>query len=357
MSRRSAFGSIEKRAHNVYRLRWRDEGGSRRSETVHGTKYAAQRRLAEIQLSKYGSYEDINYETYWNDTVKPTFSGLSDHTVKEYERVWKVELAPLIQDASIAETTWKDVQSVMDGISASSVQRKAFRLWRKILNMAIRDGIRTTNPCDRSIRLKQHVKRRKVLLESQDVRAWMESIRGYEYEVLLLILAGGGLRPGEALALTTADVEPYELGGDVYAKVDISKVVVQASGDSYVRPTTKNGSSNRVQLIGKPYAPRILELVEGGYLDALQQNGTLKPSTVAHSYKKWCAATGVTHVTMENLRSSYATMHGEAGSLDSLVSFSMGHSDGSTRAANYQTATLKGLAMIADSLAEYLETV
>lgn len=353
---RSAFGTIEKRAHNVYRIRWRD-GEARRSETVHGTKYAAQRRLAEIQLSKYGSYEAINYETYWNDTVKPTFSGLSDHTIKEYERVWAVELAPRIAEDSVASTDWKRVQAVIDEIKASSVQRKAFRLWRKILNMAIRDSIRATNPCDRSIRMKQHVRRRKVLLESQEVSAWMETIRDIELEPLLLVLAGGGLRPGEALALTWDDIQPYELGGTTYAKVEIGKVLVQASGEAYIRDSTKNSTSTRVQLIGAPWAARILELRSDGYLVPNGDNGPLAPSTAAHSYKKWCLANGVKHVTMENLRSSYATIHGEAGSLDSLVSFSMGHSDGTTRSANYQTATLKGLAMIADCMAEYLQTV
>lgn len=54
------------------------------------------------------------------------------------------------------------------------------------------------------------------------------------------------------------------------------------------------------------------------------------------------------------MRSIYATWHGEAGSPDSLVSLSMGHSDGTTKGRNYQMSTKKGLILIADLLTDYI---
>lgn len=44
----------------------------------------------------------------------------------------------------------------------------------------------------------------------------------------------------------------------------------------------------------------------------------------------------------------------EAGSPDSLVSLSMGHSDGTTRGRNYQKHTRRGMALVADCLTDYL---
>lgn len=351
---RSAFGTIEKRETNVYRVRWYDKKGERHSETVKGPKIRAQRRLAEIQLGIYGTGEAVTYRELWSEVVAPTFTTLSDHTVREYERVWSVELEPRIGGDVISTTDWKRVESVLWEIQASSVQHKAFRLWRKMLNIAIREGYIDRNPCDRSIRLRQHVRRRKVLLESQEVLQWMRDIRGLKYEPVLLALCGGGLRPAEAMALEWSDVEPYELGGTVYAKVDVSKVVVPGKDGAYIRESTKNATSTRVVLIGEPWASRLLELRSDGYLCPNRDGKPSLATTAAHNYKNWCDRHGVKHVTFENMRSSYATMHGEAGSVGSLVSFSMGHSDGTTRTNFYQTATLKGLAMIADNLAEYL---
>ncbi len=79
--------------------------------------------------------------------------------------------------------------------------------------------------------------------------------------------------------------------------------------------------------------------------------------TITHNWKQWCKRNGVVYVSQENMRSSWSTMHGEAGSPDSLVSLGMGHSDGTTRGSNYQQATLRGLAMIADNLAEYIDSL
>ncbi len=62
----------------------------------------------------------------------------------------------------------------------------------------------------------------------------------------------------------------------------------------------------------------------------------------------------VCNMAIGDMRTVYSTLHGEAGSPDSLVSLSMGHSDGTTRGRNYQKHTRRGMALIADCLTDYL---
>ena len=132
--------------------------------------------------------------------------------------------------------------------------------------------------------------------------------------------------------------------------------------DGKVLKETKNGFSEREVVVGEPFRARILELSEGSGIALSSGGGSpgdpasyyTSPQTACRNYRGWCERHGVPYVAPKNLRSSYATLHGEAGSLDSLVSGSMGHSDGTTRGRHYQAVTRRGLALIADNLAEHL---
>ena len=89
------------------------------------------------------------------------------------------------------------------------------------------------------------------------------------------------------------------------------------------------------------FASRLLELADGKsgplvpsgrpYDASEPESWYTSPATIAHNWKQWCARNGVEHVTDENMRSSYATMMGEALVPDSVVAGNMGHSDGSSR--------------------------
>lgn len=64
---------------------------------------------------------------------------------------------------------------------------------------------------------------------------------------------------------------------------------------------------------------------------------------------------GVPYVTEKDMRSSYATMMGEAMAPDSVVAGNMGHSDNTTKGTHYQRVTTRAKCMAADLLAESLE--
>lgn len=306
---------------------------------------------------------DMTWSTYWSLSVEPTFHALADKTAAGYRRVWSVELEPRIGGKMVGEVTWRQAESVLNDIRATSVQRAAMRLWRKMCNMAVRDGIIDRNPIDRSIKLRPHVKRKKAVLLADDISPWLDRIRGIKYEPLFLMEVGGGLRHEEACAMVRENVTRVEAYGRVYAAVLVERGLVTVDGRKVLKDV-KNEHSEREVIIGEPFATRLLELCDGAGAvcpgsatcsGEYSEGHFAHPTAVTRNWHRWCERNEVEYIRPGDMRSVFATLHGEAGTPDSLVSLAMGHADGgSTKARNYQQRTRRGLIVAADSLTEYL---
>ena len=334
--------------------------------TENGIPVRGSRLDAAVALARLvgGDLPDgTTWEAYYSGVVRPTFGGLSARTRADYERLWDVELRHRIGALKVSETTWRAANDALTEISAPTVQRYAGRFRKKMCNMAIRDGLLASNPV-RSIEYAPHRKRPKALVGPDAVRAFMASIEGVKYEPLLLCELGAGLRPEEARALLWEDVSEYVLKGSPYCALDVSKALTTVHGRPLFKDA-KNSSSARVAVMGEPFASRVLALSDGRsgplcpsgrpYDETAPEAWYTAPGTVAHNWKKWCLRNGVPHVTDENLRSSYATLMGEAMVPDSIVAGNMGHSDGTTKGRHYQTVTMRAKCLAADMLAESLE--
>lgn len=360
---RSRFGSVSRLGPDHYLVRW-TAAGKRCGKRIRGTRDDALAFLAARQMEAGGAVQDMTWGAYWSVAVEPSFDGLAQKTVSEYQRVWRAELEPRISASMVGATTWRQADRVLNDISASSVQRKALRLWRKMCNMAVRDGLLERNPIDGSIKLRPHRKRAKNLVTAEDMPLWLSEIRGTKYEPLFLMEVGGGLRHEEACAMTRENVRRHEAYGRVYALVYVERGLVTVDGSKLLKDV-KNAHSEREVVIGEPFASRLLELCDGrGPVcagSARYAGGDYRaehfasPATITHNYRAWCQRHDVPYMRPGDMRSAFATLHGEAGTPDSLVSLAMGHADGgSTKARNYQQRTRRGLMVAADSLSEYL---
>lgn len=357
---RSRFGSITRLGPDYYHVKW-TENGRQRSKRIRGAREDALAFLARRQVEAGGTIPDMTWSTYWRHSVEPSFENLAEKTVAEYVRVWSVELEPRIGKKSVRATSWRQVESVLADVSSSSVQRKAFRLWRKMCNMAVRDGLLDRNPVDRSIKLKPHRKRQKDLLAAEDVGPWLADVRGLKYEPFFLMEMGGGLRHEEACAMVRENVTRLDAYGRVYALVFVERGIVTVDGRKVLKDV-KNEHSRREVVIGEPFASRLLELSDGeGPFCGSWGGGEYEarhftsPATITHNWRDLSKKRGIEYIRFGDMRSVFATLHGEAGTPDSLVSLAMGHADGgSTKARNYQQRTRRGLIVAADSLTDYL---
>ena len=355
---RSAFGHIEKRGEGTWRVWW-TAGGQRHSRTVHGTRQEAAKELAKIQVEMGGLDRDAKWGEYWELRVEPSLEQLEAHTVDGYMKAWKL-LAPVIGERWVSQTTPRYVEGALKRFTPGQAVKVA-KLWRKMCRMAVGDGALHVDPFS-AVRVKIPPKQPKRLLDASEVPGWMESIRGIKYEPVLLCELGGGLRHEEACALIWEDISPWEHRGAVYAVVSVSKALVAVNGRKILKGT-KTALSGREVVLGEPFASRLLELSEGksgpllasGVVDRWDAAAAYSsPITMTHNFKTWCSAHGVEYVRPAWLRSSFATMQGEAGSPDSLVSLAMGHADGTTKGTHYQQGTRRAGALIADMLGELI---
>lgn len=359
---RSHFGSIQRISTNRYRVWW-TEGGRRRSRYISGTRDDAERELASIRLSC--SPETITWAQFYIRHVEPTYQGLAETTVAGYRRLWSVELEPRIGGEQVSLMGWSRANDVLTSISSPTVQRSAGRLLKKMCNIAVRMGMLSADPV-RAIQYAPHRPMIKRLVDVADVSAFMVDIEGIKYEAPVLLMLGAGLRPEEALALTWEDVSPYEMNGRTYARVAVSKALTVANGRKVLKDT-KNTASERDAICGEPFASRVLALADGEtgplvasgspWMASEPATQYSSPVTVSHNWRQWCSRNGVKYVPLKNMRSSYATMMGEAMAPDSVVAGNMGHSASSVKSRHYQRVTMRAKCMAADLLADLIESL
>lgn len=367
---RSAKGCIRKRGKDRWWVSVQgdiDPSTGRKKEVgmaVRGSRVDAAVALA--QLLGGGLPPETTWEAFYEAVVRPSFDNLAGGTVEWYERLWNVELKWRIGSERVSDMDWQRANEVLTEISAPSVQRSAGRLLKKMCNMAIRDRshLLVVNPVDRAIEYAPLNKRKKSLVLQEGVFGFISAVEGIKYEPLLLCELGAGLRPEEARALLWEDLSPFELKGATYCAIEVDKAlaVVRNRGEF---KSTKNAESARTAICGEPFASRLLSLSEGKtgplcpsgapYDADRPEAWYTSPITIAHNWRSWCKRNGVPHVTDENLRSSYATMMGEAMVPDSVVEGNMGHAGSTTKTRHYQRVTMRAKCMAADMLAESLE--
>lgn len=341
---RSNFGHIKQVSPGKYRVYW-SEGHQRRSKTIAGTVNDCELFLARRKIEGGAAVPaNVTYADYWELSVVPTFEGLQARTVYDYTRIWTVELLPRIGAHKVADTTWRYVQTVLAMISAPSVQRHAFRTWKKVCNIAVRDGLLISNPVG-NIRLKPENKRQKEVMEKAEVLALMEGAKDYKHAYLLALEMGCGLRHEEACAITREDIT---LQGR-WAIVAVSKALAVVGG-KVIQKDTKTAFSRRLVACGEPFRSYLVAHMDNIPADTAHQSN---PVTITRNWQKYCARNGLQHIPFGQMRTQFSIMHQQAGSIDSLVSLAMGHADGTTRGRNYTVNTLPAMQLLADNLSAW----
>ena len=348
---RSQFGTVQAVSDGKWRIFWQ-QGGRKRSKTIHGSREDAEIALAQHKLDSKGTVEDVTLNEYWKIAVEPTFINLSERTIYDYERLWTVELQPRFGSCRFSQLNWRFVERNLQEIASAVVQRDSYRLLKKVCNLALRDGLLKSNPVDRSIRLKPYKKKEKVVFLPDELFQIIEKGHKYKHFYCVMLEIGGGLRHEEACAVTQGDISRLEQGGRLYAVINIDKALTTVGGKKVLKGT-KNGFSVREVVIGEPFASVLLSMVDRLPISDPATHQA-NPVTISRNWKRYCANNDIRYAPFSNMRTMFSTLHAEAGSLDSLVSLAMGHSGGTTRSRNYMAQTRAGMILIADSYTDYM---
>lgn len=212
---RRAFGTVRVLASGRVQVRYVGPDGLRRSAArTFDSKAAARRWLALCEADMVrGTWSDphelgellATYAARWI-TERP---GLSERTVRFYEGLLRLHVAPVLGAKDIRRLTpsvvrsWR--QGLIDGGVGPSTVAKAYRFLRAVLNTAFDDEVIRRNPCRIKGAAVETPGERPVLTlhEVQQLAAAINP----RFRALVLLAVFGSLRWGELMGLRRSDFD------------------------------------------------------------------------------------------------------------------------------------------------------
>lgn len=359
--KRRTFGSIRRLPSGRWQARYRDADGDMRTagETFE-TKADADRWLATLRHEvgtgewidpKFGELTVGEWATAWMRNQL----HLKPKTKVSYQSLLTSRLLPSLGHIPLGELRTSHVQAMLtrfqqEGLSASRC-RQVVMVLSQVLDAAIADGMIRANACG-AVRLPRLPRTEMEVLSAAEVERLAESIDP-RYRSLVHVLAYGGLRWGEAVALTRQSVDLKR------GRLDVFQSVAEAGGHLHVGPT-KTYQQRSVVL------PTFLRIDLEAHLTQLAQpllDAVLFPAPgggylrygnfVAGYWRPALEKAGLEPVGLHVMRHTCASLLAAAGAPIKAIQAQLGHSTAEMTLNRYSHLYPDDL----DALAGHLDTV
>jgi integrase len=211
--RGNSEGSIRKRADGRWEARVMMPDGKRKS--FYGeTRQEVARLLTQALRDREQGVTALNdrqtvaqYLTFWLEQVKHQIDGSS---YIRYEVEVRLRLIPEFGKVLLSKLTAQQVQAVYarmldEGMSAGGV-RYMHMVLHRALDAALRLGLVYRNVTE-MVNIPRLLRREIAPLTSEQVHTFLEAAGGHRLEALFVLALATGMRRGELLALTWADVD------------------------------------------------------------------------------------------------------------------------------------------------------
>ncbi|MFK4084145.1 tyrosine-type recombinase/integrase [Kribbella sp. NPDC020789] len=204
----------------------------------------------------------------------------SPGTIQIYRSVLEKHVRPALGELRLAEVTTARVDVFIRRIK-SDVGVPTAKLCRSVVSgvmgLAVRSGPLDANPV-REIRRIEQPRKKKLArsLTIEEVELWLNAVDANEYAkakdipALSLFMLGTGVRIGEALALTWAEVDLTA------AAVEIEWTVGRISGQGLIRRPTKSSAGERTL----PLPQRVLDMLTKRHGAGVQLDWPVFPDSI-----------------------------------------------------------------------------
>ena len=286
-----------------------------------------------------GLGQDATLEEFW-----PLFEarceakGLANATLSDYRKQWRLRIRPAFGDARVADVRFSHVQAWLYGMTPNTAHHAA-RTLKRMLSVAVDLEVIPSNPL-MGRRLDFPVARSAPGVDGPPSMPWgarevslcMERLRGERVEPLWLVLAGGGLRTEEGLALWWEDVGFRYVAGSLVADIAVWKAWTEADG----LKRTKNASSTRVVPIPAPFSERLAELArQGPRVRLWDAYGRYASREWRRLFLPGARLSALPYAPLSSMRSVHETLMQEAGVLDTVNARIHGRTNVQTGYAHY----------------------
>jgi integrase len=244
-----------------YELRYLDSTGVRRWEVVHGSLEDAQARRAELLLRRRRGERIAPTRQTFAEYARAWLARqhVRPRTYDKYRWALERHLIPYFGRRRLDQISSEDIASFIAALRRKGLKgwtiSSALRPLSLILGQAARKGRIPVNPLtqlERGERPRHDDQRPKRILTLEEMRTLIAAADGEQYRCLIELLLAAGLRIGEALGLTVADLD---------AKHALIRVEYQLSRDGS-RTLLKTEESRRTLDIPAPLMRRLLALVD-----------------------------------------------------------------------------------------------
>lgn len=233
-----------KRRPRRYRVEWYGPDGAHRSRTFPSRRAAAAFAHRVEAEKADGRYTDPalarrpfgEYLRSWLDEARQ----LRPATVELYRRTAERHLIPALGAravGSLDRATCRAFLADLADRAGTATVEVAHRLLRRVLEDAVRDGLLPRNPASK-IGVPRSRPREARFLSPEEIAALAEEVPE-RYKALILLLAYGGLRIGEAAALTLRRLDLPR------RRVEVVEAATEVAGRWIVGPT-KTGRARTV---------------------------------------------------------------------------------------------------------------
>lgn len=327
--------------------------GKQIQRTITGkTQKEVAQKLKEITLAvDTGTYIAPSKQTVgqWLDTWADTYlGGVKPFTVVSYKGQINNHIKPAIGavrlealDTATVQRLYNDLANERDGkpgLSPKSI-KNVHGVLHKALQQAVANGLIRANPAD-ACTLPRIVKAEIRPLDEVQTKAFIEAIKGHEFETLYTVTLFTGMREGEVLGLTWDCIDFS--AGTIYIKQQLQRE--KKAGGQYQLVSLKNDKPRSITP-----APWVMEILHKhrqkqaaaqlragklwnnpqGFVFTNEIGGHLVSWTVTKKYKRVVAQIGRPDARFHDLRHSYAVASIRAGDDIKTVQDNLGHATAS----------------------------
>ena len=219
----------------------------------YDSKREAQLACAEMMANKApAKVHDVTYRQMYELWLESYRLKVKASTLRNTEQVFRDHILPSFGSHKIKDiSTFQCQQWANDQAKKADAAPKRYAYLAKIFDFAVRQGVINSNPAalvDRPTRSRSSRSHRSEsnVYSKEELHQFMELCQErlpFQWYVFFRLLAYSGMRRGEALALTWADINKQE------HTIQISKTVTRGSDGAYISETPKTDKSNRIILI------------------------------------------------------------------------------------------------------------
>lgn len=244
-------------------------------------------------------------------------------TIAGYESSMRLHVLPKWGENEIEEINPDELQKWVDSFKEIGAAEKAFKCLRQIIRWWIKHKRLHVSDPTVYIEIKHKLPYRPEVLDSRQVAEMLRGFWGHPMEAVVICSVTLGLRRGEACALEWSDIN-LKTGA-----VHISKSRQYIKGET-ITVRTKTDRSTRTLYLPKFALRRLKQIKSTGLL-----TGDISPDKVSRRIKAHCKKNDLPHVSMTNMRHTWATIAVEAGVGIETVAMMLGHTDISTAYNHY----------------------